>query len=73
MNSPHPPNSQRLYALQLTLDDPSDPARIAGQLEHVLSGRRHHFTDGPSLLACLLWDGVMQAPPVPAPAPGQAP
>jgi hypothetical protein len=29
------------------------PLPCAGQLEHVLSGRRHDFADGAALLACL--------------------
>ena len=41
------------YAIQLLGADPNDPTRIAGRLEHVLSGRRHDFDDGEALLACL--------------------
>lgn len=42
-----------LYAVSLRPADPQHPDRIAGRIEHVLSGRRHDFDDGASLLACL--------------------
>lgn len=42
-----------LYAVSLRPADPQHPGRIAGRIEHVLSGRRHDFDDGASLLACL--------------------
>ena len=53
MNAPPPPPSTCVFALRLQAADPQDPTRIAGRLEHVLSGRCHDFSDGPSLLACL--------------------
>ena len=42
-----------LYAVSLRVVDPRQPGRIAGRIEHVLSGRRHDFDDGATLLACL--------------------
>lgn len=42
-----------VFALQLQAFDPAQPERIAGRLEHVLSGRRHAFADGSALLACI--------------------
>ena len=42
-----------LYAVSLRPADPQHPGRIAGRIEHVLSGRRHDFDDGATLLACL--------------------
>jgi hypothetical protein len=57
------------YAVTLRAIDPADPARIAGRLEHVLSGRRHDFEDAQSLLACLALErsraGPAGAPPAP--------
>lgn len=47
------PSSACVYVVRL-LAPPSDSAtRLCGQLEHVLSGRRHDFDDGTALLACL--------------------
>lgn len=48
-----PAPSACVYALRLLAADPQDPTRIAGRLEHVLSGRVVDFADGPALLACL--------------------
>ena len=42
-----------LYAVSLRPAEPQHPGRIAGRIEHVLSGRRHDFDDGATLLACL--------------------
>lgn len=53
MNTPHDSPSERAYAVKLHATDPRLPDRIKGRLEHVLSGRRHDFDDGPALLACL--------------------
>ncbi|MEQ1686768.1 MAG: hypothetical protein ABL916_24205 [Burkholderiaceae bacterium] len=53
MNAPTLQPGTGAYAIQLLAADPSDPARLAGRLEHVLSGRRHDFDNGAALLACL--------------------
>ena len=45
--------SAGVYVVKLLPGDPSSPSRLAGRLEHVLSGRRHDFDDGAALLACL--------------------
>jgi hypothetical protein len=42
-----------VYAVKLLAVAANESPRIAGRLEHVLSGRRHDFDDGASLLACL--------------------
>jgi hypothetical protein len=42
-----------VYAVTLLAALPQQAGRLAGRLEHVLSGRRHDFDDGPALLACL--------------------
>lgn len=53
MTDPSLMSSTGLYAVKLVVD-PSDPARLAGRLEHVLSGRLHDFDDGASLLRMLV-------------------
>lgn len=45
--------SAGVYVVKLLPSDPGAPARLAGRLEHVLTGRRHDFDDGTALLACL--------------------
>ena len=45
--------SAGVYVVKLLPGDPAAPSRLAGRLEHVLSGRRHDFDDGTALLACL--------------------
>ena len=50
-----------VYAIKLMAADPRQPNRIAGRLEHVLSGRRHDFDDGPALLACLAHEQLQVA------------
>jgi hypothetical protein len=52
MNALPPMSGINRYALQL-IAVASDPARVAGRLEHVLSGRLHDFDDGRALLALL--------------------
>lgn len=58
--------SASVYAIKLLARDPllahlpPDPTRLAGRLEHVLSGRRHDFANGQALLACLAF-GQQQA------------
>ena len=64
MNNPQPLSGNDLYALRLRSDG---PLRIAGQLEHVLSGRRHQFSDAASLLAFLALELSMQPPAPPPP------
>jgi len=48
--------SASVYAVKLLATDPQHPERLAGRLEHVLSGRRHDFANGQALLACLLFE-----------------
>lgn len=43
-------------AVKLLIVDPQHPERLAGRLEHVLSGRRHDFANGQGLLACLAFE-----------------
>jgi len=63
-----------LYAVSLLPTDPQHPGRIAGRIEHVLSGRRHDFDDGATLLACMALEqqvalaAALPAPPTVAPA-----
>lgn len=45
-----------VYAIKLLGLDPQHPDRLAGRLEHVLSGRRHDFANGQALLACLAFE-----------------
>lgn len=45
-----------VYAIKLLGTDPQHPDRLAGRLEHVLSGRRHDFANGQALLACLAFE-----------------
>jgi hypothetical protein len=53
--------SGRLYAIRLLAPEPgADTARIAGRVEHVLSGRCHDFDDGAMLLACLACEQQQQ-------------
>ena len=52
MNALPPLSGVNRYALQL-IAVASDPARVAGRLEHVVSGRLHDFDDGRALLALL--------------------
>jgi len=53
MTDPSLMSSASLYAVQLVVD-PSHPVRLAGRIEHVLSGRLHDFDDGASLLRVLI-------------------
>ncbi len=41
------------FALQLQATDAAQPTRIAGRIEHVLSGRCRDFADVAGLLDCL--------------------
>ena len=46
-----------LYAIRLLPPGPAGNApRIAGRVEHVLSGRCHDFADGAALLECLAFE-----------------
>lgn len=56
MNAPSVTSSAGVYAIQLLTIDPQHPGRLAGRLEHVLSGRRHDFANGQALLACLAFE-----------------
>jgi len=62
-------SSTGAYALKLFAWDPEHADRVAGRLEHVLSGRRHDFDSGPALLASLALEQRQLAsaatPPVP--------
>jgi len=51
----------RRYAVQLLAGGGHEPGRLAGRMEHVLSGRQHDFDDGPALLACLALEQALQA------------
>lgn len=46
----------RTYVLKLHSDCSPANGRLAGQLEHVTSGRVLHFRSGEELLACLAGD-----------------
>lgn len=48
--------SSCVYALQLLPADADHPHFIAGRLEHILSGRRHAFQDGATLLSWLAYE-----------------
>ena len=51
----------RLYAIRLLPPEPGGTGlRIAGRVEHVLSGRCHDFDDGATLLACLAFEHQQQ-------------
>jgi hypothetical protein len=56
MNAPPVTPSASAYAVKLLAHDAGHPERLAGRLEHVLSGRRHDFANGPALLACLVFE-----------------
>ena len=59
-----------LYAIRLLPPEPgSANPRVAGRLEHVLSGRCHDFEGGAALLACLAFE-QQQQPGRAVPAPG---
>jgi hypothetical protein len=53
MNASPAMPSAGVYVVKLLPSDPGAPGRLAGRLEHVLSGRRHDFDNGAALLACL--------------------
>ncbi len=55
----HPQPGTGIFAVQIAPADPGQPLRIAGRIEHVLSGRRHEFQDWPGLLDCLMWPAGM--------------
>jgi hypothetical protein len=61
MSTPNLSPSSCVYAVKLLATDPKDPTRLAGRLEHVLSGRRHDFDDGAALLACLAHEQLQVA------------
>lgn len=78
------PRSQQFYVVRLQppaagLPPEGAPARLSGQLEHVLSGRCHDFDDGLALLACLAHEQLQVAaataagPAAPTPTPAPAP
>lgn len=52
---PHSPCTPvvAMFALQVKFSGPSEPACIAGRLEHVLSGRCRDFSDATGLWAGL--------------------
>ena len=56
MNASSVTPSAGAYAVKLLIVDPQHPERLAGRLEHVLSGRRHDFANGQALLACLAFE-----------------
>ena len=56
MNAPPVTPSDSAYAIKLLAPDAGHPERLAGRLEHVLSGRRHDFSNGQALLACLAFE-----------------
>ena len=50
-----------LYAIRLLPTRPGGSSpRIAGRVEHVLSGRCQDFADGAALLACLAFEQQQQ-------------
>jgi hypothetical protein len=49
-----PRPSDCVYVIKLHVPDPRSPGGLSGRLEHVSSGRRHDFDNGPALLACLV-------------------
>jgi hypothetical protein len=51
--STDPSTSRGVYVVRLLAAPAGTATRLCGQLEHVLSGRRHDFDDGHALLACL--------------------
>ena len=56
-----PEHNGRLYAIRLLPPEPGGTGlRIAGRVEHVLSGRCHDFDDGATLLACLAFEHQQQ-------------
>lgn len=56
MNASAVTPSAGVYAVKLLATDPLHPERLAGRLEHVMSGRRHDFANGQALLACLAFE-----------------
>ena len=56
MNASSVTPSAGAYAVKLLVVDPQCPERLAGRLEHVLSGRRQDFANGQALMACLAFE-----------------
>ena len=57
-----PQRNEGLYAIRLLVPEPGAASpRIAGRIEHVLSGRCHDFEDGTGLLACLVLEQQQMA------------
>jgi len=56
MNTPPMTPSAGAYSVKLLAPDAGNPERLAGRVEHVLSGRRHDFANGQALLACLAFE-----------------
>ena len=54
-----------VYVVRLHPADRSTAPRLSGQLEHVLSGRRHDFDNGDALLACLAHEQAQAVLPSP--------
>jgi len=55
-DNPKAPPPDGLFVVRLlpvAAAGPGAPVPCVGQLEHVLSGRRHDFADGAALLECL--------------------
>lgn len=76
MNASSVTSSASVYAIKLLATDPLHPERLAGRLEHVLSGRRHDFANGQALLACLAFEQhqvALDAASTPAIAPAITP
>jgi len=78
LHNPLAPPPACLFVVRLQPMAPAAPTAgpgatvpCIGQLEHVLSGRRHDFSDGASLLACLAHE-QHQAQAAAAPLPGWA-
>ena len=68
MTDPSP--SACLYAMKLVVD-PADRSRIAGRIEHIVTGRRFDFSDGDELLRVLSREqaeGYPNATAVPSPS-----
>lgn len=61
-----PPTEDTRYALRLAPPG-EDPARLAGCIEHVLSGRLHRFDDAAALVAWLQGEQRRQAVAAPRP------
>lgn len=72
MTTPFTPATY-VYVVKLQGPDPGDPQRVAGRIEHVMSGRRHDFDNAQALIGLLLHEQLQAQQERKACAPGSRP